>query len=216
MTRVLLLLVLMALVGASAPAEAQLVKAESPPGTVSGRIPDGARSSPQTGKVPTRPTIARDIAVLRVLDKISARTTTLRVPVGGSAAFGLMVMTVRSCQSAPPSEAPESAAFLEIGEMDVNASVRGTAGGKGGASSGVDSFSKRLLFSGWMFASSPALSALEHPVYDVSVLACEAKQAPAVPAVKPDSASVEAGAGGAKAGEAGADEGAGVVPEPED
>ncbi len=109
----------------------------------------------------------RAIAVLQVLDKISARATTLQVPVGSTAAFGLLVIKVETCRASSPSEAPESAAFLEIKEIDVNSLQP--------KDEARDSRLQKdlLLYSGWMFASSPALAALENPVYDVTVLACE-------------------------------------------
>ena len=94
------------------------------------------------------------IAVLQALDKVSARVSVLEVPVGKTVAFGNLEITARACDKRPPAETPESAAFLEIvdakpGEAPVK------------------------LFSGWMFASSPAVSALEHPVYDVWVIDCK-------------------------------------------
>lgn len=157
--------------------------------TPEGRVParDVASSPPSPAPAPppaTRPMVARDLAVLQVLDKISARTTTLRVPVGGSAAFGLIVITVRSCQKELPGETPEAAAFLEISEIDINSLPR-----NGGAINPQVTPVQKLLFSGWMFASSPALSALEHPVYDVTVIACEASAPPPAPAAPatPDS-----------------------------
>lgn len=116
-----------------------------------------------------RAMLAREKAVLQVLDKVSARTTTLRIPVGGTAAFGLMSIKVRSCQIAPPSEAPEAAGFLEISEYETAQLPR-----SGEIPAGVRP--ARLLYSGWMFASSPALAALEHPVYDVTVIGCESAQ----------------------------------------
>lgn len=93
------------------------------------------------------------VAVLRGLDKVTARVTTLDATVGETVRFGALEITVRTCDKRPPEEPPESAAFLEI-----------TEGRKGGP--GVD------VFTGWMFASSPALSAMDHPVYDVWVLDC--------------------------------------------
>ncbi|MHA1539192.1 MAG: DUF2155 domain-containing protein [Alphaproteobacteria bacterium] len=87
---------------------------------------------------------------LRALDKVTARITDLKVPLGGNVSFGTMDITARTCKKRPPEEPPESAAFLEIKDRKT-----------------VDT-----VFSGWMFASSPALSALEHPVYDVWVLDC--------------------------------------------
>lgn len=150
---------------------AQLVGQEPPAPTQTTQSPQGtsgvsAAADPAPVASPTM--IPRDIAVLRLLDKISARTTVLRIPSGSSAAFGLIVITVRSCQEAPPSEAPESAAFLEISEIDIASLPR-----SGVIPSNVQP--ARLLFSGWMFASSPALSALEHPTYDVTVTGCESR-----------------------------------------
>lgn len=102
--------------------------------------------------------------VLRGLDKITARVTTFEVPVGGSAHFGTLMITLDACNKRPPEEPPETAAFLEIDELRP---------GEAAAT---------RLFTGWMFASSPALSALEHPVYDVWVIDCriaeEDKSAP--------------------------------------
>lgn len=91
-------------------------------------------------------------AKLRVLDKITARTSTIDVKVGQSANSAGLRITLRACRENPPTEAPESAAFLEIVEM---------------AQEGP-----QPAFTGWMFASSPALSSMEHAVYDVWVLNC--------------------------------------------
>ncbi len=100
--------------------------------------------------------IAEPIAVLQGLDKITARVSKFDAPVGKTVQFGTLSITVRDCEKNPPEERPESAAFLEIDEVRP---------GEGEV--------KR--FSGWMFASSPALSALEHPVYDINVLDCKAE-----------------------------------------
>jgi len=113
-------------------------------------------------------------AVLQGLDKTTARVSTVEAPVGGIARFGTLEIVARACHKKPPTEPPESAAFLEI--TDVR----------------PDSPAVRV-FSGWMFASSPALSALEHPVYDVWVVDCRLGP-PIAPAdqpsdVAPDSAS---------------------------
>jgi hypothetical protein len=100
-----------------------------------------------------------ETAVLQGLDKITARISTIEAPVNQPARFGSLEITVRRCYKAPPEEPPEAAAFLEI--VDVR----------------PDSPSV-LLFSGWMFASSPAVSALEHPVYDVWVIDCKPDSPP--------------------------------------
>lgn len=93
------------------------------------------------------------MAVLQGLDKITARVSTFDVPVGGTVPFGSLKITVRACRKAPPIDPPESAAFMEITDAKPDEPAR-------------------TVFSGWMFASSPALSALENPVYDVWVLSC--------------------------------------------
>lgn len=95
-----------------------------------------------------------EIAVLQALDKVSARVSVLEVPVGKSVAFGNLEITARACDKRPPEETPESAAFLEIVEKRPGEAPA-------------------TPFIGWMFASSPALSAMEHPVYDVWVLDCK-------------------------------------------
>ena len=100
------------------------------------------------------------IAVLRGLDKTTARVSTFEAPVGGSVQFGTLSIMVRQCQKRPPEEPPESAAFLQITENRPGETRPAT------------------LFSGWMFASSPSLSALQDPVYDVWVLDCRNSSAP--------------------------------------
>ena len=81
----------------------------------------------------------------------------LYVPLGKPHIFGPLEITARACLETPPTEPPESAAFLEIRELDL-----------------VESAEPAPVFSGWMFASSPALSAMTHPVYDVWVIDCGA------------------------------------------
>lgn len=95
-------------------------------------------------------------ATLQGLDKITARVSTFTVVVDRTVDFGSLRITLRSCRQAPPIAPPESAAFLQIDEAKPGEAVE-------------------ALFSGWMFASSPALSALEHPVYDVWVIGCGEK-----------------------------------------
>ena len=94
------------------------------------------------------------LAVMQGLDKVTARGSTCEAPRGVAVRLGTLSITMRRCERRPPEEPPESSAFLEIYE----------------ARSDQEPVS---LFQGWMFASSPALSALEHPVYDVWVLECK-------------------------------------------
>ena len=92
-------------------------------------------------------------AVLQGLDKVTARISTFEAPFDVPVRFGSLLIQARACHKAPPTEPPESTVFLEIDETFETARPRD-------------------LFTGWMFASSPAVSALEHPVYDVWVLDC--------------------------------------------
>jgi hypothetical protein len=100
---------------------------------------------------------AETIAVLQGLNKITARVSTFDAPIDKPVKFGTLIITARACVKKPPEEPPETAAFLQIDEMRPNAQA---------------TQSKRV-FSGWMFASSPAISALEDPVYDITVLDCK-------------------------------------------
>jgi hypothetical protein len=102
--------------------------------------------------------IAEPMALLQGLDKVTARISNFTAPVGKPVRFGSLSITVRTCRANPPEDRPESAAFLQIGELR-----RGMP--------------EKQLFSGWMFSSSPALSTLEHPVYDIELLACTAASA---------------------------------------
>jgi hypothetical protein len=95
----------------------------------------------------------RALAVLQGLDKITARISTFDATIDQPIGFGSLEVVVRACYRAPPELPPESTAFIEV--VDVR----------------PDSPPVQV-FSGWMFASSPAVSAMEHAVYDIRVLEC--------------------------------------------
>ena len=96
-------------------------------------------------------------ATIQALDKITARISTLSAPVGEARQFGTLEITVRRCAFHPPEETPENAAFVVIRDLGYDPSA-----------------TPAEVFSGWMFSSIPAISALEHPVYDITLLACSA------------------------------------------
>lgn len=102
----------------------------------------------------TSPSIPVQRVLLQGLDKVTARVFPIRAEVGQLIQFGTLEIIVRQCFINPPEEPPESAGFLEIVEVRPGENPQ-------------------WLFRGWMFASSPALSALEHPVYDVWVVECK-------------------------------------------
>ena len=93
-------------------------------------------------------------ARLQALDKITARISTVEAPVGAARFYGTLEITVNRCAFHPPEEPPENAAFITIRDR------------------GYDGLAPKRVFSGWIFSSSPAMSALEHPVYDLTLIAC--------------------------------------------
>jgi hypothetical protein len=95
-----------------------------------------------------------NVAVLQALDKVTARVSTFDAPVNATINFGTLEIIARTCDKRPPEEAPESTAFLDIWQARPGEAVVS-------------------VYRGWMFASSPALAAMEHPVYDVWVLDCK-------------------------------------------
>lgn len=112
-------------------------------------------------------------AVIQGLDKITARVSRFDAAVGALATFGTLSIVVRDCEKSAPEERPENAAFIEIYENRPGEE-------------------KARLFGGWMFSSSPALSALEHPVYDVNLLECKGARVAAPPPPAPAATSAAA------------------------
>jgi hypothetical protein len=109
------------------------------------------------------------IVRLRSLDKVTARTQTFEANVGNTVKFGSTFIKVQACRKTPPVEKPEAAAFLQIWEMTHEGEAQ-------------------WVFSGWMFSSSPGLSQMDHPIYDVWVLDClSEKVQEAPPADDPES-----------------------------
>lgn len=115
----------------------------------------------------------RDTAVLRALDKITGRSTDIEVQVGQPVVFGSLKIEMQVCYQTPPEEAPESAAFLTIDSTQA-VRVENMTDAVDAEEVATVSEDNPRLFSGWMFASSPGLSALEHPVYDIWVIRCTA------------------------------------------
>jgi hypothetical protein len=126
------------------------------------------------------------IAIIQTLDKVTGVTRRQEIPVGKAVPLGPLYAMIKSCQKTPPDDPPEAAAFVQVWESVLSAE-----------NPDPSSAETRWVFSGWMFASSPALSAMDHPVYDVWVIDCydpvrraalEAEQipAPVAPSAVPD------------------------------
>jgi len=93
------------------------------------------------------------MVTFKTLDKVTAKISRLETEVGRPTVLGPLTITVRTCKTTPPEEPPETSVYLEIDESRENKTER--------------------LFSGWMFASSPGLNGLEHPVYDLWPESCK-------------------------------------------
>ena len=101
--------------------------------------------------------------VMRGLDKITGRPTGITAQIGKPVQFATLTITAHFCYSTPPSETPETAAFVQIEDHRPDQA-------------------SRRIFSGWMYASSPGLNGVEHPLYDVWVISCNNAPAQAVAA----------------------------------
>lgn len=106
--------------------------------------------------------VANPVALFAGLDKITGTITTFDVPIDSIKQFGSLAVRPRVCYSRPPEEEPKTTSFVEVDEI------------------GADKVNRRI-FTGWMFAESPGLNAVEHPVYDVWLTACFDPDAPKVP-----------------------------------
>ncbi len=94
--------------------------------------------------------------ILQGLNKVTGKTSKLEGPVGTLMTFGNLQIVARRCWKSDPFDRPENAVLLDISETRQGEAPRQT-------------------FLGWMFSSNPGLSGLEHPVYDITLLACETK-----------------------------------------
>lgn len=101
------------------------------------------------------PHIDNGRAVFAGLDKITGRTTTFDAAIGETVQFGALQVTPRACYTRPATEATNTDAFVEVDEVTLQGTIK-------------------RIFTGWMFASSPGLHAVEHPIYDVWLTDCSA------------------------------------------
>jgi hypothetical protein len=138
----------------SPPAPATLVPPPPPPPAPSpdgnAAIPPGDEQVPEAASEP----VAVPAATLRALDKVAGRVRQIDIGVGETLRSGALSVTLRACRSRPDDALPDSAAFVEVNEIRADSGVA------------------LRLFTGWMFAAAPAVSALDHPVYDVWLVAC--------------------------------------------
>lgn len=162
-----------------APAEQQAVPSQQQPQNLPG-LPPGQRqprSAPQQQQqqpaalapppsdevalAPPEHRLDNPTAVFSGLDKITGRTITFDVAINETVQFGALQVTPRACYSRPPTETPRTDAFVAVDEVTLQGEVR-------------------RIFTGWMFATSPGLHAVEHPIYDVWLADCKGAAPPAV------------------------------------
>lgn len=96
-------------------------------------------------------------AVIRGLDKVTGHARDYTLTVGRPTRIGSLEVIARTCSKNPPEERPEVRIYVEV--FDHQATGDGEA-------------ERRELFHGWLFASSPSLSALDHPTYDIWAIDC--------------------------------------------
>jgi hypothetical protein len=97
--------------------------------------------------------IANQIAIFAALDKVTARISTLEIPINQTKQFGSLKVTPRVCYTRSPTEPPKTTTFVEVDEVQLDGH-------------------ENRLFTGWMLAESPGLNAVEHPVFDVWLTRC--------------------------------------------
>lgn len=112
--------------------------------------PDVTTTSPVEGRKTNK------VSQFSGLDKITGRIISFDVYINETVQFGALQVTPRVCYSRPASETPKTTSFIEVDEITLDRKIR-------------------RIFTGWMFADSPGLNAVEHPVYDVWLTACKDK-----------------------------------------
>ncbi|WP_417308892.1 DUF2155 domain-containing protein [Devosia sp.] len=99
-------------------------------------------------------TIANPIAEFSGLDKITGRITNFDVYIDETVQFGALQITPRACYTRPPTETQRTTVFVEVDQVSLKGSIQ-------------------RVFTGWMFADSPALNAIDHAVYDIWLIDCK-------------------------------------------
>jgi hypothetical protein len=116
------------------------------------QLAPSAAAPTTTASLPPRPSGPMTL-IMRGLDKITGRATTVLIPIGKSAQYATLTITARYCYSTPSTETPETSAFIQIDDHRPDQP-------------------EHRVFSGWMYASSPGLNGLQHPLYDAWVITC--------------------------------------------
>ncbi len=138
--------------------------------------PPAMTDKPPTNEVVMQPPpqrISNPTAVFEGLDKITGRITSFDVAINETVQFGALQVTPKACYSRPPTETPQTDAFVDVDEVTLKGNIK-------------------RIFTGWMFKASPGLHAVEHPIYDVWLIDCNGGK-------NPDVADASDGVGGDQA-----------------
>src|SRR5215472_11843556 len=114
--------------------------------------PEAAQNATTPSGPPPVP--ANAVLLMTGLDKITGKPTQIAAPLNVPVKFATFTITARYCYSTPPSETPETSAFVQVDDHRPDQP-------------------EHRIFSGWMYASSPGLNGVEHPLYDVWVISCK-------------------------------------------
>ena len=134
------------------------------------------------------------VAIFSALDKVTATIKKLEVPLGETTQFGALKVTPRVCYTRPPTEQPKTTSFVQVEEVQLDGQ-------------------QKSIFSGWMFAESPGLNAIEHPVFDVWLTGCGKPKNPVTAkAPVPSAAGAEAAGDTAATDDAAADAASAELP----
>ncbi|MCX7900183.1 MAG: DUF2155 domain-containing protein [Methylocystis sp.] len=129
--------------------------------------------------------IRHPTAVFAGLDKTTGRIINFDVAINETVQFGALQVTPRVCNTRPQTEAPQTTSFVEVDELILRPGRPDVRIDSVKADSAKDVKDAKRIFSGWMFAASPGLHGVEHPVYDVWLVDCkggkEAQQTVAAP-----------------------------------
>lgn len=102
------------------------------------------------------------VAIIQALDKVTTETLRFEVPIGQPIRYKTLIFTVRACETSAHDEiTPETAAYLVVDTQPKAIAGRVAPSG-------------RQIYKGWMYANSPGLNPLQHPVYDAWLIACKA------------------------------------------
>lgn len=102
--------------------------------------------------------IENQTAIFNALEKVTATIETIEINLNDTKKFGIFEITPRICYTRSATERPQTTSFVEIDEVST------------------DQTEIKRIFTGWMFASSPGLHGVEHPVYDIWLIGCKSAE----------------------------------------